>query len=116
MKKTSTTLILAGLLTASPAAFSDFLGVYAGGGVWKSDLSGDIGDRNQPGADLRDLGLDDERNKFYFVAFEHFIPLLPNVRLQQTDISLRSTATVGQSFVLDGVTSGVNDTRASRVR
>lgn len=113
MKKTSTTLILAGLLTASPAAFSDFLGVYAGGGVWKSDLSGDIGDRNQPGADLRDLGLDDERNKFYFVAFEHFIPLLPNVRLQQTDISLSSTATVGQSFVLDGVTYGVNDTVAS---
>lgn len=109
MKKISTSLILAGLLTASPAAFSDFLGVYAGGGVWESDFSGDIGDRNQPGADLRDLGLDDDRNKFYFVAFEHFVPLIPNIRLQQTDISLGSSALVSRSFVLDDVTYNVNE-------
>lgn len=113
MKKTTTSLILAGLLTASPAAFSDFLGVYAGGGVWESDFSGDIGDRNRPGADLRDLGLDDDRNQFYFVAFEHFVPLIPNIRLQQTDISLSSSATISQSFVLDGVGYIANDTVSS---
>lgn len=113
MKKTSTSLILAGLLAISPAAFSDVLGVYAGGGVWESDLSGDIGDRNQPGADLRDLGLDDERNKFFFVGVEHFIPILPNIRLQHTDISLSNTATVSRDFVLDGVSYGANDTVSS---
>lgn len=109
MNKIRTALILAGLLTASPAAFSDFLGIYAGGGVWKSDFSGDIGDRKQPGADLRDLGLDDERNKYYFVALEHFIPVIPNIRLQQTDISLGSTAEISQSFVLDGKNYSATD-------
>src|SRR5690606_32943209 len=82
-------------------------------GVWESDLSGDIGDKNRPGADLQDLGLDDERNQFYFVAFEHFVPLIPNVRLQQTDISLSNSAMITQGFVLDGVTYGANDTVSS---
>lgn len=96
-------LCLAGLLTVSPLALSDtILGIYAGGGVWQTDFSGNVGDTNMPGADLGDLGLDEQDNDFYFVALEHPVPLIPNIRLQHNAISMSETGTVSQTFVLDG--------------
>ncbi|MCW8196429.1 TIGR04219 family outer membrane beta-barrel protein [Proteobacteria bacterium 005FR1] len=107
-------LCLASLLAVSPLAVSDtVLGIYAGGGVWQTDFSGDVGDVNQPAADLEDLGLVDQDNEFYFIALEHPVPLLPNIRLQQNDIALSETAEVSQSFVLDDVAYSANTTVAS---
>jgi outer membrane protein len=104
MNKTIKPLCLAGLLSISPLAISDtVLGIYAGGGVWQSDFSGEIGDVGQPSANLEDLGLQDQNNQYYFIALEHPVPVLPNVRLQQTDVSLSETADIDQTFILDDV-------------
>lgn len=92
------------MFTASSSTQADVLGVYAGGGLWQTDLSGDVGDAGQPAADLEDLGLDDEDSNFFYVALEHPIPIIPNARLQLNDINLSNTATVSQSFVIDGDT------------
>lgn len=110
MKQFAKPLCLASMLTLSPLAFSDtVLGIYAGGGVWQSDFSGQVGDVDQPAADLEDLGLDDQDNEFYFVALEHPVPLLPNIRLQHTDVSLSETSTISRSFVLDDVAYSINE-------
>lgn len=104
MKKVMKPLCLAGLLATSPLAFSDtVLGIYAGGGVWQSDFSGEIGDVNQFGADLEDLGLEDQDNNYYYVALEHPVPLVPNIRIQSTDISMSETSTLSQQFTLGGL-------------
>lgn len=110
MKNAIKPLCLAGLLTASPLALSDtILGIYAGGGAWQTDFSGSVGDVGQPTADLEDLGLNDQTTNFYFVALEHPVPLVPNVRLQHSDISLSETGTITQSFVIDGNSYSVDE-------
>ncbi len=111
MKKSITMLGLAGLLTTAPLVSADtILGLYAGAGVWKTDFSGDIGDTGFPSADLEDLGLKDEQNSFYYVALEHPVPVIPNIRIQVNDINLSETSTLTQSFVLDGTTYSISDT------
>ncbi|MEX1033567.1 MAG: TIGR04219 family outer membrane beta-barrel protein [Cellvibrionaceae bacterium] len=103
MKKLIKPLCAASMLIASPVALSDtILGIYTGGGVWNTDFSGNVGDVGQPSADLEDLGLSDQDNNFLFIALEHPIPIIPNIRLQSTDISQSETGTITQSFVLDG--------------
>lgn len=110
MKNVIKPLCLASLLATSPLAFSDtVLGIYAGGGTWNADFSGEIGDVNQLGADLEDLGLQDQGNNYYFVALEHPIPLIPNIRIQSTDISMSETSTLTQGFTLNGTTYSVSD-------
>jgi outer membrane protein len=110
MKNAIKPLCLAGLLATSPLALSDtVLGIYAGGGVWQTDFSGEVGDVGQLSADLEDLGLQDQDSNFYFVALEHPIPLIPNIRLQHNDVSLSETGVISQQFVLDGVTYNVSE-------
>lgn len=110
MKNAIKPLCLAGLLTASPLAISDtILGIYAGGGVWQTDFSGKVGDTDMPQADLGDLGLDEEDNDFYFVALEHPVPLIPNIRLQHNSISMSDRGTITQQFVLEGETYSFNE-------
>ncbi|MGH1472338.1 MAG: TIGR04219 family outer membrane beta-barrel protein [Cellvibrionaceae bacterium] len=110
MKKSLAMLGLAGLLTAAPLVSADtILGIYAGAGVWKTDFSGEIGDTGLASADLEDLGLSDEQNSFYYVALEHPVPVIPNIRLQINDINLSESSTITQSFVLDGTTYNVSD-------
>lgn len=100
--------LVVGLL-AGPAATADTIfGVYAGGGSWLADHNGGA----QAGAvelDFDDdLGLNTDSNFFAYVAVEHPIPFVPNIRIQHTDISQSAsndlTRTVefnGQSFSAD---------------
>jgi len=86
------------------------LGVYAGVGQWNADYSGEAG--TIP-IDLEDLNFDDESNNFYYVALEHPVPLIPNIKLQHTDISSTETATIATEFTLDDQTFAVNETVTS---
>ncbi|MGQ9427047.1 TIGR04219 family outer membrane beta-barrel protein [Gilvimarinus sp. F26214L] len=114
MNKLVKPLCLAGLLSASPLAFSDtILGIYAGGGVWQTDLSGEVGDVDRLGANLEDFGLDEQDNEFYYVALEHPIPLIPNIRLQNTDMSMSELSSISRTFDLDGQTYTAGETIAS---
>lgn len=96
-------MLASGLMLAAPFASADFLGVYAGAGQWQSDYSGQIGDANND-IDVNDLGLNESDNNYFYVAFEHPIPLIPNARLQMTDLSSSQSATITRSFTLDGET------------
>lgn len=108
MKKIALTLI-ATLL--APAVSADtVLGFYAGGGQWRADYSGDVGD---PSIRLSELGLNKSSNNFYYIALEHPIPILPNIKLQQTNISSAQTATIARTFTLNEVTFTVDSTVTS---
>lgn len=92
------------LAVAAPLAQADtILGIFAGVGTWNSDYSGDTGTIS---ADLDDLGLTEEHNKFFYVALEHPVPILPNVKLQRTNITSKETGTLDGNFRLDEVTFG----------
>jgi len=105
------TLLAAVAATSISFAHADtVLGVYAGFGSWDSSYDGKAGD---PSITLKDLGVKDHKNSYYYIALEHPVPVLPNIRLAHTDISSKQTADVSKTFTIDGTTFVANDTIAS---
>lgn len=89
-------LILTGL-----SARADFLGVYFGGGFWNTDLEGDVvSDVNVVG----ELGVEGDTANYVYFAFEHPIPLVPNLRLERTGISDTGTGTLANDVTFAGQT------------
>lgn len=87
MKKALVSMFVAlGLMAGTAQA--DFLGLYVGGGVWDHDPSGDFSSVGDPTIDLgNDLGMGGETEGYFYAAFEHFIPLVPNIRVDSTALT-----------------------------
>jgi len=84
-------------LTSLPAS-ADFTGLYVGGGSWQASPEDDIGltDINLEST----LNLDAQNNQFVFVAIEHPIPILPNIRVQHSEMAWNGKALVQTSMVI----------------
>jgi outer membrane protein len=76
-------------------------GIYAGAGSWQNEYSGEAGD---PAVTANDLGMKDNNNAFYYVAIEHPVPFLPNIKVQQNDITSDQTSTIEKSFSIGDIT------------
>lgn len=110
MKKLA--LATAVTLCVAPMAHADrLLGLFAGAGSWSTDYSGEAGD---PSISMSDLGVKSNTNNFYYVALEHPIPLIPNIRLAHTSITNDQTAVVSKTFTINGTNFTANDTIASK--
>lgn len=100
-------LILA-LSFLTPLAHADrVLGLYAGVGSWLSDYDGKAG---EPAITLKELGVEEHYNNYIYVAIEHPIPFVPNIRLTQTKIKSSQTGTITQSFTIGDTTYAANET------
>lgn len=92
------------LLCALPAAASaDVIGFEVGGGSWNHEPSGEIrySDAGITGDALDvddDLGLSDDSEAFYWLALEHPVPILPNIRVQGTALSAEGGGAVSARF------------------
>jgi outer membrane protein len=89
------------VVTLTPlTAVADFVGLYIGGGSWQASPEGDIGrtDINLEST----LNLDEENNQFIFAAFEHPVPLLPNIRVQHSEMAWTGNALVTAGTDLNG--------------
>jgi outer membrane protein len=93
--------LAASLVLAAPLASADFLAIYGGLGQWNTEFSGELGSSD---TNIRQLGFRDSDNGFFYVGLEHFIPLVPNVRLQRTNLSDARNSTLTSNFTLDGQT------------
>jgi len=92
MKKTAFAATLAALFTANVQA--DTVGLYIGGQIWQSEVSGVLGEENT----LIDFNLKKEQQMSYFVAVEHPFPLLPNVRISSNMLDTTGKTTLTQEF------------------
>ena len=93
--------LLATLTTTPLFASADIAGLYAGGGVWQSNPAGTLGNT---GISLdNSLNFDEENSNYLFIALEHPIPLLPNLRLSRTDLEWAGQGTVPAGTSLDEV-------------
>ncbi|WP_192954709.1 TIGR04219 family outer membrane beta-barrel protein [Gallaecimonas mangrovi] len=101
MKKTLLLASLASAVVVLPA-HADFLGIYAGAGYWKNDMSGDLLGTSTS-AD-NELGLDSADLVQWYVNFEHPIPLIPNVRIAYSDIDQAGSGTLDSGITYDGNT------------
>ncbi len=94
-------LIFAAITVVSNSARADFLGLYAGAGVWNHSPSGGF-QSTQPGSTDIDvennLGMSKETEGYAYIAFDHPVPLLPNVRLEKTALTHTGNASIPLGF------------------
>ncbi len=104
-KTLGASLIALGLSCTAQA--DTIFGIYAGGGSWSADMEGNIG---KPSASLSDLGTKERNNTYYYIALEHPIPLIPNVKLQYNDISSSQRGSADFTLGNTNFTGNVNTT------
>jgi outer membrane protein len=103
MKKTLLAVGMSALMCGTAQA-DTLLGLYIGGQIWSNDASGSFGE----GADNQSaFEFDDENQGSFYVAFEHPIPLIPNIKIASTTLD-----TVGGTELSDSFTFGDETYRA----
>ncbi|MBT0585858.1 TIGR04219 family outer membrane beta-barrel protein [Alteromonas sp. SM 2104] len=87
-------------LIATPAAVNadTVLGVYAGAQGWNMGTSGGFADQD----DVVDFDFDSQTNGAFYVALEHGVPFVPNVKLNRTIMDTEGDSTLTRSFTFDG--------------
>ena len=97
-------------LAGSGLAQADILGWRVGANTWQQTYEGDV----QAGPfklDIEEnLGFDDADGISAYLQFEHFVPLVPNIMIQRTDIS-----TTGRGTVVDTEFGGIDLNGATRI-
>ncbi|MCF6281705.1 MAG: TIGR04219 family outer membrane beta-barrel protein [Candidatus Polarisedimenticolaceae bacterium] len=106
------------LLLCTSAAHADFAGVTIGGAIWNHQPSGDFSyseDGIATDIDFDDtLGLSTEAEGFFWLAIEHPIPFLPNLKLQRTQLSSEGEERVTQSVTFgDQIYTAGTDVKSS---
>ena len=92
MKKS---LIAAGLFSLfASSAQADVIGLYVGGHVWDNKAEGIFGESG----DQTNFNLNDEQQGSYYIAVEHPIPLIPNVRIASTTLDTTGNTTLNESI------------------
>ena len=87
VKSFSFNILLACCLLISSNTYADFLGVYAGAGIWNQGYEGFVDSVSFDS----NAEIDDDTGHFLYVAFEHPAPLIPNVRVQNATMSTKGS-------------------------
>jgi outer membrane protein len=103
--------------TLSTAHADTVFGIYAGAYNWKADFSGDINDTDaDQNIDLEDdLGFSDESNNVFYIAIEHPVPVLPNIRIQHTALDSSADGRLTRDFTFDDVDFEVGEDVATDI-
>lgn len=73
---------------------ADFLKAEVGAGIWYIGSTGEVSYKGTP-LDLdKDLGLDSTLSTYAWANFKHFIPVIPNARLEITKFGADATADI----------------------
>jgi len=108
--KNPTLIIFAMLLLSllGPVRADTLFGLYAGAGTWEQSVSGQVVSDLSTLDVEQDLALQDDRNRIYYLAIEHGVPVLPNLRLQHFGLQVggqnqlsRAVEFNGQGFAAD---------------
>lgn len=94
------------VLGLSATASADIVGVSAGVYGWNPDFSGSVTTAGSSVDLEKDLKLGSEWATQGYVALEHPIPVLPNIKLQFTELSQDATGNIATSF--DNVSGAVD--------
>ncbi|NKF49481.1 TIGR04219 family outer membrane beta-barrel protein [Shewanella sp. WXL01] len=90
MKKSLIATALVGLMSVSTAQAATVVGFKVGGDLWQADpegtLSGDAGTR-------QDINYESNNRGSFWVAVEHPIPLIPNVKIRENSIDNKGAFT-----------------------
>lgn len=94
-----TKVILGAAACLSVSAQADtVLGVYAGAQVWDMETQGGFADQTT----LTQFNFDAQTNGAFYVALEHPVPLVPNVKVKRTRLDTDGSTLLTTSFTFDG--------------
>lgn len=91
-------LLTAGVLTSGLAQAD--LTVRAGVSTWSTPISGYVqGSSDQPRLNASgSLGLKDDNQQQLFLEFDHFVPMVPNLRISKTDLEFNGSRNESFTF------------------
>lgn len=97
MKKfTSIKLALAAACLAASSAQADtILGLYAGAQYWQVEPEGQFGSNDDQQAAFN---YDDDAQGSFYVALEHPVPLIPNIKIRQTQLEITGSKNMNFDF------------------
>jgi len=98
MKKIALAATLATVLSTNVHA--DAIGIYLGGQIWDNQASGTFGESTSQ----IDFNLADKKQNSFSIAFEHPIPVIPNIRIASTSLDTKGGTTLASDFEFEGET------------
>lgn len=100
--------LVIGFLLLSSFCFADFLRVEMGAGMLSQDISGEAKYKDAR-QDLKDdYGFGDKsKNTYIWLNFKHFVPVVPNIRLEHK--SFKETSNLKKAFSFGGQVFNVNN-------
>lgn len=118
MKRKLSYAILLSML--APAVQADAIGIQAGANYWDFDISGTVRYKTKNSAndiDVNDdLGYDDDSLTYFYVMFDHPLPVIPNVKVSFTNIDTSANGRLTKSVVYGDKTFNVNENVSSEVK
>ncbi|GAB57218.1 TIGR04219 family outer membrane beta-barrel protein [Rheinheimera nanhaiensis] len=111
MKHSVLMLALAGSLVTTAAQADTLLGLYIGADGWRTSTDGSFANDEQ----LQQFNFNDKTQSSYYVALEHPLPLLPNLRLQHNQLETNGVTALNASFSFAGETFAVDTDIANQV-
>ncbi|MEO3877043.1 TIGR04219 family outer membrane beta-barrel protein [Rheinheimera fenheensis] len=111
MKHSVLMLALAGSLVTTAAQADTLLGLYIGADGWRTSTDGSFANDDQ----LQSFNFNDKTQSSYYVALEHPLPLLPNIRLQHNQLESNGLTVLNASFSFAGETFAVDTDIANQV-
>lgn len=108
--------LLAVALSPVSAHADALFGVYAGAGTWQQGFSGGVASGGEEIDVEDDLDIGNDTNNVFYVAVEHGIPVLPNVRMHHADISGDGRNLLTRTIEFSGETFTFSQEVASEVQ
>ena len=103
-------IVVAVATSFSISAQADIVDVYFGGSSWQAAFSGEAQDGTTLISIQDDLGIDDDSSNFIYFGLEHPLPVLPNIRLQRTDIGFAASNEITAQIDFEGEIFTVGET------
>ena len=103
MKKTTLAILLSGLI--STTAMADNIGIYIGGHIWDNEAEGALGGDK---TGLIDFDLKDQEEGSFFIAIEHPLPFIPNLKISSTTLDTTGNTTLTKEFEFGGEVFEIN--------
>jgi len=102
MKKTATAIAL--VLASGNVAALPLVDFWAGAYSWNTAYTGDVS-ANPIDLSLENtLQLEDSNNNVIWAAFEHPIPVIPNIQIKQTTLETTGMGSIDEEFTFGGTT------------